>query len=457
MRRLQILTAVLFVAGCVAAQAPVFAASAKVEKEGYIPEPMPAGFQVINTELEGNVFADATGHTMYKWPVNNLRNGNAGEGAGIPSCYNVKIRETAGFTSPYPAGNILPDVDNRLTCTQEWPPVYAAADSKPVGNFTILTRTDGTKQWAYKGYALYTSHLDAAPGDTNGGTFRRGRDPVSHGAERDPVGPASEVPPQFAVTSKALGRMLSDAKGPSVYTYDRDTATKSNCVDACLNDWTPIIAPDSVVLKGEWSIVIRPGGERQWAFRGKPLYKYVQDSKVRSYDGADVPGWHNVFLQRAPSAPAGFQVVDTNGGQVLTDRNGKTLYTFNCVEDTADTLYCDNPTSAQEYRWAMCGGGDPARCLKTFPYVVADKNDKSLSRAWTVMEINPKTGRVATGKPDALRVWAYRGRPIYTFVEDKQPGDIIADGWGQDHGARNGFMAFWIRDVFGGNDGGGID
>jgi predicted lipoprotein with Yx(FWY)xxD motif len=185
-----------------------------------------------------------------------------------------------------------------------------------------------------------------------------------------------------------------------------------------------------------------------------PLYTHITDSKQRSYEGGDVPGWHNVFLQRTPSPPKDFQIVDTMVGQVLAEAHGKTIYSYFCIEDTQDMLNCDEPVSPQVYRWAMCGGGDPVRCVKTFPYVIADKGAKSNSIAWGTMDIDPKTGRsVAAGTPDSLHVWAYQQRPIYTFSGDRQVGDIGADGWGEDRGEHNGFSAFWMRDDYSNLDG----
>jgi predicted lipoprotein with Yx(FWY)xxD motif len=414
---------------------------------------MPPGFQVINTELEGPVFADAAGHTLYTWPSQTQRNSNVGEVAGKPECYDIHYRVTAGITIPYPAGLELPNADHRPTCVQDWPPVLAASEAKPVGNFTILDRTDGTKQWAYKEFALYTSHLDHEPGETYGGSRRPlGKDSVSSGAKRIPAKPAPAVPPKFAVDTKFLGRILVTDTGYSVYSFDRDTPTKSNCTGSCVVDWDPMLAPDTAVARGEWTILVRPGGNKQWAFRGKPLYRYLKDSKEQAYDGSDVPGWHNVFMQRTPHPPQGFQVVDTDGGQVLADAQGRTIYFYSCSEDTPDTLFCDAPDSAQEYRWAVCGAGDPARCLQTFPYVIADKGAKSDSIAWSIRDIDPKTGRyVAAGTPGSLHIWAFRGRPIYTFARDHAPGDIRADVWGTAFGHQNGFSAFWVRDIFYGN------
>jgi predicted lipoprotein with Yx(FWY)xxD motif len=37
-----------------------------------------------------------------------------------------------------------------------------------MGDWTIITRADGTKQWAYKGMPLYKWSKDAKPGDATG-------------------------------------------------------------------------------------------------------------------------------------------------------------------------------------------------------------------------------------------------------------------------------------------------
>jgi predicted lipoprotein with Yx(FWY)xxD motif len=53
-------------------------------------------------------------------------------------------------------------------CAVHWPPVKAAADAKPTGDLTIVTRDDGTKQWADEGKPLYTFMKDKKPGDVMG-------------------------------------------------------------------------------------------------------------------------------------------------------------------------------------------------------------------------------------------------------------------------------------------------
>ncbi|TWB04307.1 COG4315 family predicted lipoprotein [Bradyrhizobium stylosanthis] len=53
-------------------------------------------------------------------------------------------------------------------CTEAWVPLPATADAKAVGDFTVISRNDGSKMWAYRYRPLYTSPADKAPGDANG-------------------------------------------------------------------------------------------------------------------------------------------------------------------------------------------------------------------------------------------------------------------------------------------------
>ncbi|HEX4041138.1 MAG TPA: hypothetical protein VHY10_05510 [Xanthobacteraceae bacterium] len=53
-------------------------------------------------------------------------------------------------------------------CANNWPPFHAPADAKPSGDWTVVTRKDDGKQWAYKGKPLYTFYKDGDPGDAKG-------------------------------------------------------------------------------------------------------------------------------------------------------------------------------------------------------------------------------------------------------------------------------------------------
>lgn len=52
------------------------------------------------------------------------------------------------------------------------PPVTAAADAKASGDLSVITRDDGSKQWAYKGKPVYLYAKDAKPGDKTGDNFK---------------------------------------------------------------------------------------------------------------------------------------------------------------------------------------------------------------------------------------------------------------------------------------------
>lgn len=420
------------------------------EAQDYVRVPTPPGFQVLATELDGPVFADAQGRTLYMWPFRRMRNGLTGDAKGKTACLDTPLTETAGLMSPYPPGLVLPDLETRPACTDMWIPVLAADGASPVGDWSLITRPDGNKQWAYNEQALYTSSLDRLPGDVMGDSSRRsgGDSP----AARRPVGPPPNVPPGFSVITLTTGRLLTTAEGYSVYSSDRDTAGKSACDAPCEERWRPLLAPDVARPQGQWTTIERAPGVKQWVFRGKPVYQHTLDTYKASLEGGDTPGWHNVYMQKAPAPPADFTAQDTTIGQVLADARGRTLYVYNCGDDSYDQLRCDHPDTTQAYRMAMCGAGDPERCLKTWPPVLAAPNAKSGSRSWSVVSIDPKTGhRAAEGQADALHVWAFRDRPVYTFAGDKKAGDTNGDGWGEWRGGRNGFRAFWLRDDFLGN------
>ena len=59
-------------------------------------------------------------------------------------------------------------------CADNWPPLAANDADKPSGDYTIITRDDGKKQWAFDGYPLYTSSLDHGAGDVNGSPHASG-------------------------------------------------------------------------------------------------------------------------------------------------------------------------------------------------------------------------------------------------------------------------------------------
>lgn len=78
------------------------------------------------------------------------------------------LTDASGMTL-YTFDKDTPGVSNCYDdCAVKWPPLFADEGAMDDGDFTIVTRTDGTKMWAYEGWPLYLWINDKAPGDTTG-------------------------------------------------------------------------------------------------------------------------------------------------------------------------------------------------------------------------------------------------------------------------------------------------
>lgn len=82
---------------------------------------------------KGAVLTDANGMTLYTFDADK---------DGMSACYD--------------------------TCATNWPPFLASADDAAMGDFGFTERTDGARQWTFKGMPLYTWIKDAKPGDITG-------------------------------------------------------------------------------------------------------------------------------------------------------------------------------------------------------------------------------------------------------------------------------------------------
>lgn len=79
--------------------------------------------------------------------------------------------------------------------------------------------------------------------------------------------------------------------GMTLYTFDRDAANsgKSVCNGPCASAWPPLMASGDAKASGDWTVVTRDDGSKQWAYKGKPLYYWQRDAKAgdRTGDGVN--------------------------------------------------------------------------------------------------------------------------------------------------------------------------
>lgn len=92
---------------------------------------------------------------------------------------------------------------------------------------------------------------------------------------------------------KETAGVLTDSKGMTLYTFDKDSAGKSACNGQCAVNWPPLLASGDAKATGDYGIVTRDDGKKQWTYKGKPLYTWFKDQKPGDKTGDGVNNvWH---------------------------------------------------------------------------------------------------------------------------------------------------------------------
>ena len=89
------------------------------------------------------------------------------------------------------------------------------------------------------------------------------------------------------------------------------------------------------------------------------------------------------------------KIMDTVAGKVLADQKGMTLYTFDDDSKGKSSCYDD--------------------CAQGWPPFMAPADAKPEGK-WTIVD-----------RTDGTKMWAYDGKPLYTWFKDKKPGDVTGD------------------------------
>lgn len=100
----------------------------------------------------------------------------------------------------------------------------------------------------------------------------------------------------------------------------------------------------------------------------------------------------------ASLAAEAWKEAEVGGTKIYTDASGMTLYTYD--KDEAGKSNCYD------------------KCAANWPPLKADANAKAEGE-WTIVD-----------RTDGTRMWAYEGKPLYTFTKDKKAGDVTGEGVG---------------------------
>ena len=93
--------------------------------------------------------------------------------------------------------------------------------------------------------------------------------------------------------------ILTSSYGKTVYTFDKDQmgSGKSECVATCADNWPPVYVEPGIKVSGDFSVITRNDGQKQLAYKGKPLYFFAKDKNPGDKTG---DGLNNVWHVVAP-------------------------------------------------------------------------------------------------------------------------------------------------------------
>lgn len=103
---------------------------------------------------------------------------------------------------------------------------------------------------------------------------------------------ATVEPAMMGKTAK--GTLLVDANGMTLYSFDKDVVGKSNCNDKCAVEWPPLKVEADAKASDDWTIVTRDDKSQMWAYKGHPLYTFLDDKKAGDVTGDNKDGFHIV-------------------------------------------------------------------------------------------------------------------------------------------------------------------
>lgn len=107
------------------------------------------------------------------------------------------------------------------------------------------------------------------------------------------ISSAGAAPPTKGGSS-TKGDILTDDKGMTLYTFDKDADGKSACNGPCATNWPVLKAEAGDKADANYTIITRDDGSKQWAYKGKPLYTFAKDQKPGDVtgDGFLNNAWH---------------------------------------------------------------------------------------------------------------------------------------------------------------------
>jgi predicted lipoprotein with Yx(FWY)xxD motif len=112
-------------------------------------------------------------------------------------------------------------------------------------------------------------------------------------AATSPAKTTSPSPTSIATGKTALGTVLVDSQGRTLYLFTHDSGTTSMCSGACVTAWPPLAATGAPTATSGANATLlgttkRADGTTQVTYNGHPLYRFVKDQNAGETNGQGV-------------------------------------------------------------------------------------------------------------------------------------------------------------------------
>jgi predicted lipoprotein with Yx(FWY)xxD motif len=110
-----------------------------------------------------------------------------------------------------------------------------------------------------------------------------------------------------------LGNVLVDARGRTLYLFEKDKRGRSACYGACATYWPPLLSPAQPRAAGGVAASLlgltkRADGKRQVTYAGHPLYTFILDKRAGQTAGEGMndfgAAWNALTTSGRAVAPA---------------------------------------------------------------------------------------------------------------------------------------------------------
>src|SRR5258708_7934446 len=117
--------------------------------------------------------------------------------------------------------------------------------------------------------------------------------PGAAGTPPGSSGPSATI----AVRSTAVGQILVDAGGRTLYLFEGDQGTASSCYNACAGVWPPATAPGTPVAgagvhQSLLATTARKDGSMELVYNGHPLYYFISYKQPGDTTGQALSSFH---------------------------------------------------------------------------------------------------------------------------------------------------------------------